>query len=121
MGEMLTENEVRVNVSPDTQARDAVRAALILNTVVIHAATWLMVSEVPPFVHGPVDALVVLVPPEDADAAPVFFELSPADAFDVPAAPGSPVWRVKAGVDPSRVSSRLSASAERMPTVTVYP
>jgi hypothetical protein len=90
---MDTENDVRVKVSAETQAREAVNAALILNTVVIQAATWLIVSEVPPFVHGPVEEEVDLVPPDEADAAPVFLELSPADAFDVPS--GARVARVQ--------------------------
>jgi hypothetical protein len=114
---METENDVRVKVSAGDPGSRGGQRALILKTVVIHAATWLIVSEVPPFVHGPVEEDVDLVPPDEADAAPVFLELSPADAFDVPAAPGSPVCRVNAGVEPSRVSRRLSASADRMPTV----
>jgi hypothetical protein len=117
MGDSDTENVVRENVSPDTHARDDASAELTLNVVVIQQATWLMVSEVPPLVH-PVTAVEIdLVPPDEDEAAPVFFDESPADAAVVPAAPGSAVCRVNAGVEPRRVSSRLSASALRIPTV----
>ena len=95
MGVMATENDVSVNVFVFTHAWEAVRAADALNVPAVEAVQiemWLIVSEVPPFVHGPAVPVIAFDPP-DADAIVACLrDVSPAAAFDVAAEPGSPVW-----------------------------
>jgi hypothetical protein len=64
-----TDSVFSVNVFPDAHACDAVSATDHRNVPAVEAsntAMWLIVSDVPPFVHGPIDAEMAFDPDEAA-------------------------------------------------------
>jgi hypothetical protein len=116
---------VNVSVSVDAHAFDADNVIDPTNTVpdVCHSEMFVIVSLVPPFVHGPVFADNASDRADDVVNDSDFFELSPTLTFEVPAAPGLPVCSCAVSADtavyavpfsvfshPSRIDS-LSPSA----------
>jgi hypothetical protein len=87
-------SEVSVNVFVDAHAWDDERAADALNVPAVDADQIEMcdsVSDVPPLVQGPTDALDAFDPPAAAAMVACLRVVSPAAAAVAPAAPGSAV------------------------------
>jgi hypothetical protein len=86
--------EVRVSVSVLAQAFDADKAPERTNVpaeLADHSEMWLMVSDVPPFVHTGAVPLPAFDPPDAAAKPCATRVVEPAAALFAPAAPGSPV------------------------------
>lgn len=83
---------------------------------------WVMVSEVPPLVHAP-RVFSVIDPPDAAFHVIALRVVDPTEMFDVPEAPGSPVWIWMNGVAIAadavfrKVSRSALAFAAEIPTV----
>jgi hypothetical protein len=88
-------NEESENVFVDAHAWLTASGADALNVPPVDAdrrLMWLIVSEVPPFVHGPAVPVIAFDPPDAAAIVAAFRVVSPAAAAVAPAAPGSAVW-----------------------------
>lgn len=125
MGVTAMLSDVRVRVLVLTHACDAVRAAEPWNVPALEAVHRLMcemVSEVPPFVHGPTLEDAALEPDAAAAMVACFRVVSPAAAAVAPDAPGSAVWsftqHVAVANDPSNQPLTTEAA---IPTVTMIP
>ena len=89
-----TVSDVSVNVFVDTHACEAVKAAEYWKfpaVVESHTEMWLIVSDVPPFVHAAGEDVRLIDPADAALNVNALRVVSPAAAAVVPDAPGSAV------------------------------